>query len=54
MPVDAQLTTDRVQMPAIRVHALDKSYGDLQVLRGVDFDVARGSIFALLGSNGAG
>jgi ABC-2 type transport system ATP-binding protein len=24
------------------------------VLRGVDFDVARGSIFALLGSNGAG
>ena len=26
----------------------------LEVLRGVDFDVARGSIFALLGSNGAG
>jgi ABC-2 type transport system ATP-binding protein len=26
----------------------------LQVLKGVDFDVARGSIFALLGSNGAG
>ena len=24
------------------------------MLRGVDFDVARGSIFALLGSNGAG
>ena len=32
----------------------EKSYGDTQVLRGVDFDVARGSIFALLGSNGAG
>jgi len=31
-----------------------KSYGDLEVLRGVDFDVAPGSIFALLGSNGAG
>jgi ABC-2 type transport system ATP-binding protein len=31
-----------------------KSYGDLEVLRGVDLDVARGSIFALLGSNGAG
>ena len=40
--------------PAIRVHALEKSYGELRVLRGVDFDVARGSIFALLGSNGAG
>jgi len=31
-----------------------KSYGDLEVLRGVDLDVAPGSIFALLGSNGAG
>lgn len=31
-----------------------KSYGTLAVLRGVDFEVARGSIFALLGSNGAG
>jgi ABC-2 type transport system ATP-binding protein len=40
--------------PAIRVTALAKSYRDLHVLRGVDFEVARGSIFALLGSNGAG
>ena len=40
--------------PAIRVQGLEKSYKDLHVLRGVDFDVARGSIFALLGSNGAG
>jgi ABC-2 type transport system ATP-binding protein len=36
------------------VGALERSYGGLRVLRGVDFDVARGSIFALLGSNGAG
>src|ERR1700736_718844 len=39
---------------AIQVHGLQKSYEKLQVLKGVDFDVARGSIFALLGSNGAG
>ena len=39
---------------AIQVHGLQKSYKTLQVLKGVDFDVARGSIFALLGSNGAG
>jgi ABC-2 type transport system ATP-binding protein len=39
---------------AIQVQGLEKSYKDLHVLRGVDFDVARGSIFALLGSNGAG
>jgi ABC-2 type transport system ATP-binding protein len=36
------------------VQGLEKSYREVQVLRGVDFDVARGSIFALLGSNGAG
>jgi ABC-2 type transport system ATP-binding protein len=39
---------------AIRVDGLHKSYGDLQVLKGVDFAVATGSIFALLGSNSAG
>jgi len=39
---------------AIRVQGLQKSYKKLRVLRGVDFDVQRGSIFALLGSNGAG
>jgi ABC-2 type transport system ATP-binding protein len=44
------MTTDA----AIRVQGLEKSYKELRVLRGVDFDVARGSIFALLGSNGAG
>src|ERR1700676_3259532 len=42
------------QAPAIHVQGLEKSYGKLHVLRGVDLDVARGSIFALLGSNGAG
>jgi ABC-2 type transport system ATP-binding protein len=40
--------------PEIRVQGLEKSYGKLEVLRGVDFDVERGSIFALLGSNGSG
>jgi ABC-2 type transport system ATP-binding protein len=40
--------------PEIHVQGLEKSYKDLHVLRGVDFDVAHGSIFALLGSNGAG
>src|ERR1700760_3829979 len=46
--------TERVPGPAIVVHGLEKSYKELRVLRGVDFEVARGSIFALLGSNGAG
>ncbi len=46
--------TTTTRDPAIRVRAITKSYQDLHVLRGVDFDVASGSIFALLGSNGAG
>ena len=39
---------------ALHVHGLEKSYDGLRMLRGVDFDVARGSILALLGSNGSG
>jgi ABC-2 type transport system ATP-binding protein len=46
--------TDQVHGPAIQVQGLEKSFKGLRVLRGVDFEVARGSIFALLGSNGAG
>ncbi|MFT4212619.1 MAG: ATP-binding cassette domain-containing protein [Microbacterium sp.] len=39
---------------AIRIAGVTKSYRGLEVLRGVDLDVARGSVLALLGSNGAG
>lgn len=46
--------TAAVPEPAISVRGLEKSFKRLRVLRGVDFEVARGSIFALLGSNGAG
>src|SRR5688572_15339354 len=41
-------------MNVIEAKGLKKSYGKLEVLKGVDFAVTRGSIFALLGSNGAG
>ncbi|PFJ71457.1 export ABC transporter ATP-binding protein, partial [Bacillus cereus] len=39
---------------AISVKGLKKSFKDKEVLKGVDFEVQRGEIFALLGSNGAG
>ena len=48
------MTTIQIQEPAIQVQGLEKSYQDVHVLRGVDFEVERGGIFALLGSNGAG
>jgi ABC-2 type transport system ATP-binding protein len=47
-------TTDTATAPTIEVRGLEKSYDDLHVLRGVDLEVAKGSIVALLGSNGAG
>lgn len=42
------------QPKAIVVDGLDKSYQKVKVLRGVSFAVQRGTIFALLGANGAG
>jgi ABC-2 type transport system ATP-binding protein len=40
--------------PAISVRDLRKSYGPVEAVRGVSFDVARGEVFGLLGPNGAG
>ena len=48
------MTANQVQGPAIWVRGLVKSYKQLEVLRGVEFEVERGSILALLGANGAG
>jgi ABC-2 type transport system ATP-binding protein len=39
---------------AIEVRGLTMSYGQRQVLRGVDFEVRAGEVFCLLGPNGAG
>lgn len=38
----------------LRVEGLHAWYGATQVLHGIDFEVARGSVTALLGANGAG
>jgi ABC-2 type transport system ATP-binding protein len=39
---------------AVEAIGLEKSYGRVRVLDGVDLGVARGGVFALLGPNGAG
>jgi ABC-2 type transport system ATP-binding protein len=39
---------------AVAVHQLTKSYGEIQAVRGIDFEVREGEIFGFLGPNGAG
>ena len=41
-------------IPAISVRGLRKRYGNQQVLGGLDLSVPAGSVYALLGANGAG
>ena len=40
--------------PVLSVRGLAKSYGELQAVRGIDFEVHAGEVFALIGPNGAG
>jgi ABC-2 type transport system ATP-binding protein len=40
--------------PAIEVRGLRRSYGEVEAVRGISFEVARGEVFCLLGPNGAG
>jgi len=41
-------------MSAISVRGLRKTYGALEAVRGVDFEIEEGEVFGLLGPNGAG
>jgi ABC-2 type transport system ATP-binding protein len=40
--------------PAISVQGLKKSYGELEAVKGIDFEIQPGEVFGLLGPNGAG
>ena len=41
-------------VPSIRVAGIHKSFGPLEVLRGVSFDVPRGSVVSVIGASGSG
>jgi ABC-type branched-subunit amino acid transport system ATPase component len=49
-----RLAGDPGNVPVLQVRNVDVSYGNLQVLFDVGFDVRKGEVLALLGTNGAG
>jgi ABC-type sugar transport system ATPase subunit len=49
-----QTSPEETVVPAVRMTGVSHSFGHVQALRGVDFEVAPGEIMALLGENGAG
>ena len=51
IPIPVQPVSDA---PAISVRGLRKSYGSVDAVQGIDFEIRPGEIFALLGPNGAG
>src|SRR5690606_40446350 len=48
-----RMTSDR-KAPAVSVRGLRKSFGQVEAVKGVDFEVAPGEVFGFLGPNGAG
>ncbi len=41
-------------VPSIRIAGIHKSFGSLEVLRGVSFDVERGHVVSVIGASGSG
>ena len=48
------MTDQTTDTPVIEIRDLHKSYGDLEVLKGVDMTAPRGHVISLIGSSGSG
>jgi ABC-type sugar transport system ATPase subunit len=49
-----ELSRDSVAGPLLRLQGIDKNFGPVQALAGVDLDIPAGQVTALVGDNGAG
>src|ERR1700712_925648 len=47
-------TRDAAAPPMVRLAGVDKHFGDLHVLRGIDLEIARGEVVVVLGPPGSG
>jgi predicted ABC-type transport system involved in lysophospholipase L1 biosynthesis ATPase subunit len=52
--LEPQQPSTAVGAPIVRVTALRKSYGTNEVLKGIDLDVKRGEVIAIIGKSGSG
>ena len=54
MPASSVESQGAADAPVIDVRGLRKSYGEREVVHGIDLQVSHGEVFAFLGPNGAG
>ena len=40
--------------PLVKIEGLRKSFGDLQILNGIDLEVERGEVVSIIGPSGSG
>jgi polar amino acid transport system ATP-binding protein len=52
--VDALMDTLAGSVPAIEIQGLHKSFGEIEVLRGIDLTVATGEVVCIIGASGSG
>ena len=48
------MTASQTKTPAIEIRALHKSFGPMEVLKGISLSAHEGEVISILGSSGSG